>query len=412
MYVAGDHLPTGGGGTVIVCDTGSRKCRRAVRQGTADDSAPHVDTRSLEFAADGRLLLGGDGGVYADAAPSDSGRSRWVSLNGHLGDLETYACGWDGLRHVAFCGMQDNGTAEQPAAGRRDWAEMTGADGGEVAIADGTPASNAYFSAKRLLSFGRQICVGAICTLQAPPLTIPGLGLTLPGFANLPVRVPIAADSHCPERVAIFAGGSLFESQDGAATFRMLAGPTPLDAGRVLAYSGGGCDDPARRLYAGTSTGLFVRIGAGSALTRVTAYKGAVNALAVDPANPRSVWVTKANRVTHVRLGATRAADRATVVTGDLSPGSTINAVAFVPGGFVFAGRDDGLWLTSKAHLGKWKRVAGPLPNVVVETLEFDSVDGTLLAGTVGRGAWTLAHAPGAVTARAAAAPSARGRPA
>ncbi len=400
VYVGGDHLPEGGAGQIIACDAAlprGSQCRRAVRQGTSDASAPHADTRSLVFGDAGHLLLGGDGGVYRDDDPAHPAApdSRWTSLNGKLAAIEAHSCAWDNVLQTAMCGLQDSGTAEQRGPGLLGWNELENFDGNDLAIADGADGSTAYFSAHALDGFTRRICASPmLCLTSRPPLTIAGTSTSVHDLPNVPSYDPIAADAFCPARLAIFAGG-LFESTDGAQSFRPVAG---LGGGTVkaLAYSGTGCADPVRRLYVAAKTGLFARSAGASRLTRVAAYsvagQGAPVALSIDPGDARSVWVASATKVTHVSLGASRASD----VTGDLGHTGGISSIAFVPGvvgALVLTGTGNGMWMTDAADLGAWSKVSGPLPDVVVASLEFDPVGDVLLAGTLGRGAWKLDHA-------------------
>ena len=401
VYVGGDHLPESGGGQILACDAAlprGSQCRRAARQGTSDASAPHADTRSLVFSDTGHLLLGGDGGVYRDDDPAHPAArdSRWTSLNGKLDAIEAHSCAWDNVLQTAMCGLQDNGTAEQRGPGLLGWNEIGPFDGNDLAIADGADGSTAYFSSHGLDGFTRRICASRmLCFTSAPPLTIAGTSTSVHDLPNLPAYEPIAADGFCPARLALFADG-VFESTDGAQSFRLVAG---LGGGTVnaLAYSGKSCGDPARRLYVAASTGLFVRSGGASRLTRVAGYRvarrGAPVALSIDPGDGRSVWVASAKKVTHVRLGAST---RVTDVTGNLGHNGGISSIAFVPGvvgGLVLAGAGNGIWMTAAADLRAWSKVSGRLPNAVVASLEFDPVDDVLLAGTLGRGAWKLDNA-------------------
>ena len=403
VYVGGDHEPQGaGGGQLLTCNATrphGRQCRRIVREGTSNNSAPHADVRSLAFVG-GQLVLGGDGGVYRDDNPSNrqAHDSRWASLNGDLDAIETHSCAWDNIRQRAMCGMQDTGTAEQRGAGRLGWDELSGFDGNDLAIADGVDGSTAYYSAHRLDGFRRRQCVSPIvCVTSAPPLTVAGTNASLQDEPNIQGYDPIAADDFCPNRVSIAAGG-LFESDDGAVTFRRIAG---LGGGTIEAfeYSGTSCDDPARHLYVATSKGVFVRNGGDTAITRKTGYRvsaaGVPTAISIDPGNRRSVWIASSGSVTHLMLGAGGAPDRVTNATGDLAGAGTISSIVFVPGvvgGLVFIGTQNGIWMTDQADLGAWSHATRRLPNALVMSLEFDPIDGVLLAGTLGRGTWKLSN--------------------
>jgi PKD domain-containing protein/BNR/Asp-box repeat protein len=403
VFVAGDRLPEGGGGSVIACNAAlprGGQCRRIVVHGTVDGSSPHPDTRSLAFNGSA-LLLGGDGGAYRDDDPNHPSRpdSRWTSLNADLGVTETHLCAWDSVRQRVVCGTQDNGTAEQRRPGALGWSELGGRDGYNLAIADGTGGSTDYWSAQRLGEFKRRDCTTATaCTTASPALTIAGTNKDLPGLANIPNYDPMAADDLCPSRVSIFAG-SLFESLDGAQTFHAVHGLGNATV-TALEYSGTGCSDPARRLYAATSAGVFFRAGRGNAMTRRTGYDvgadGTPRALSVQPGNGRSVWLVSASKVIHITLGQSAASDEIDDVTGDLAGGGALSSIAVVPGfvsADVFVGTQNGIWMSSDADPGAWSKVSGLLPNALVESLAYDPVNAVLIAGTLGRGAWKLDHA-------------------
>jgi hypothetical protein len=53
-------------------------------------------------------------------------------------------------------------------------------------------------------------------------------------------------------------------------------------------------------------------------------------------------------------------------------------------------GTNGGVFIASAPDFSSWERLGSGLPNVPVFSLRYSPVDNLLLAGTLGRGAWTL----------------------
>ena len=75
------------------------------------NSAPHADSRDMAFDANGCLIEGDDGGVYANTNPSSSA-GTWLSLMGtNLQVTEAHDVAYDTVSDFIFSGHQDTGTA-------------------------------------------------------------------------------------------------------------------------------------------------------------------------------------------------------------------------------------------------------------------------------------------------------------
>ena len=94
---------------------------------TLHDTYPHVDSLSLAFDSQGRLLLGCDGGVFRHSNPKGVG--DWESLNTDIGSAEFYSIAIDPLSGMAFGGLQDNGTVTQEPLSGTVWRDTRGAMG-------------------------------------------------------------------------------------------------------------------------------------------------------------------------------------------------------------------------------------------------------------------------------------------
>src|SRR5690606_23748480 len=104
-------------------------------------SAPHADSRGIDFDANGNLIEGDDGGVYRRTNPSSSS-GDWFSISGTLQITEVYSVAYDPVSHIIFGGAQDNGTSRQSNETPTTWRAVRGGDGGDVAVDPYTLASS------------------------------------------------------------------------------------------------------------------------------------------------------------------------------------------------------------------------------------------------------------------------------
>jgi photosystem II stability/assembly factor-like uncharacterized protein len=112
--------------------------------------------------------------------------------------------------------------------------------------------------------------------------------------------------------------------------------------------------------------------------------------IAIDPGHPKTAFVIDRRHV----YRTTNAGAKWTDVTGNLAthaPGR-LRSVAYVSrgGGKVVVGTDAGVFGASGPGFFHWERLGSELPNVPVFGLDYSARDDLLLAGTLGRGAWTL----------------------
>ena len=424
VYLGGDRQPLGAGpdgtlgtnddrfpnsigannfsGRLFRCDASlvaGAQCTPLTHSGTAGNSSPHADSRDMAFDAAGNLLETDDGGVYRRTNPGNA-TGDWFAVVGNLGDSETHSCDYDHQSHVSLCGDQDTGTPEQPSAGATGWRELSQGDGGIVAADDVSAPSTRYFSFFQLGGFTRRSCDTAnSCTNATPTLNVTGTGQNIFQFdTNRQFYTPIATNSVTSGRLVI-ATNTVYESTDRGDNLTRLTGFSGT-ASRAIAYGGrsGGADN-ADVLYVGSSNGLFLRTGPGTALTRLVNYPGGQPVdVSLDPEDWLSAFVADNNAVWHTSDGGTTWTD----VTGDLGTGGAQNlrSIAFVAGSpvsLVAIGADDGVYVSQTGQPGRWAKLAGALPNAVAFDLNYDRADDVLLIGTLGRSAWALSHPVGAL---------------
>ena len=406
VYLGGDESPGGDGeGPVYRCDANKApgaQCTKIVTDGTASDTAPHPDSRRLQFDANGNLLETDDGGIFKRTSPRNA-LGDWTSLNGNLSITEPHSCAYDHIAHVTICGTQDNGTVLQPAPGALVWDSVAPFDGGVVAVTEGDVLSSRYYSTQRLGSFSLAKCDAAnTCTVSKPALKITtGQKLNDTNDPGVTAYTPIASHAKNPHRLVIATGtvdpsddSGVYESDDSGDNLTRLAGFTGV-ATRAIAY---GSEGNANVLYVGSSTGLFRRTSTlFGGLTRLATYTFDEPVdIALDPDDWQSVWVLTRNSVLHTP----DAGETWFNVTADLGPSGAgaeeFNTIAFIPrssASVIAVGASDGLYATDTAQLGHWYKLGGALPNAVVQDLEYDASDDVLLVTTLGRSTWLVPHA-------------------
>ena len=211
---------------------------------------------------------------------------------------------------------------------------------------------------------------------------------------------PIKPNTVTPVRLIFGADNGVYESLDQGDTVRALT-PVVIANGtgpHTIAYGAAGNPD---MLYVGSGNRVFIRTTAPpAALTASATYPGTnpILGIAINPDDPLTAYVVDRTAVFRTTdAGATWA-----TLTGNLAalnPGS-LRSVAFSSAnadGAVIVGADRGVFIARGCGaFSAWQRLGTGLPTVPVFQLEYDPADRILLAGTLGRGAWTLAFGGGA----------------
>ena len=112
--------------------------KRLTDAGTTDGSTTHADARTLVFDALGRMIQGGDGGLYFRTNPAGVG--VWRGLNNpSLSLREPYAVAYDSISRRLVMSAQDTGSAYQSAPGNSTYRVVGGGgDGVNAAVNDTT----------------------------------------------------------------------------------------------------------------------------------------------------------------------------------------------------------------------------------------------------------------------------------
>lgn len=431
VYVGGDRQPVGGNGnfpnSLGARDFSGRLFRGDVRvaapgtwtslthngtasfgqAGTVAGSAPHADSRSMAFDSAGRLIEGDDGGVYARTSPATAG-GDWIGLNGDLQITEQHSLAYDQVSRIAMSGNQDNGTFRQTSTELPPWVALSGGDGGGVAVDRLDLAANGrslnYSSFQNLQGFARRTFSAAngLVATAFPALTVTGGGAAPTGqFVT-----PVVTNQIQGRRLAIGAGNGVYESLDTGNTvmladngLRAVSFPT----GGSLAYGAAGNAD---MLYVagcrgnctvGGDDGLYQRSSIGQAfqLRRANAGGFVVEGVTLDPDDPLHVLAYERGGGQNVIVRSTDGGQNWTPITGNFPASSaTIRFLRYMagPSGDALAvGTDTGVFLATEADdFAVWNALGSGLPTVPVYWLEYDASQDLLLAGTLGRGTFSL----------------------
>jgi hypothetical protein len=405
VYVGGDRPPE-----LFRGDAGGGTWTSIVGAGTAGGTGPHADSRHMVFLDNTTLLESDDGGIFRLPNPLTANTSNWTNANGNLGNVEFHNIAYDTATNRIFGGSQDNGSEVQSAPGSTVWNRFLGGDGSAQAF--DSVANVAYSLANNYGTFTRGFGATQL-QLRAPAgvANFDGLDADDQAFAtgsSFQSYLPIATNNITANEL-LFGRSSLYESTDNGdhITIIPLAGLAGSDTIRSIVYGGvhnGVADDDV--FYVGTQDGdLYYRDDTGTVIDRTAALAAAVPAgfvkgIAVDPQDWFHVFATVNNTVVEsIDAGATW-----TNITANL--GTLTSEIRRVAVGDVTGAPGDGVPLVGglggvfRYLNGTWSEF-GLMPNTLVHDLKFVNADpdgnaangtGLLIAGTFGRGAWTIAN--------------------
>ncbi|MCA9952474.1 MAG: proprotein convertase P-domain-containing protein, partial [Anaerolineales bacterium] len=373
--------------------------------GTASSSAPHADSREIVFDVNGDLIEGDDGGIYRRTSPQNNS-GDWFSLNGDLQITEIHDIAYDTLSNKIISGNQDNGTSYQTAAGGSTWNILSGGDGGDVAVDNiilaGSNQSVRYSSFQNLGGFRRSVWDSSGNEIST---TYPALSVTVGTTFTAQFVTPVVTNNVVGNALLIGGKNGLYESTDGGSTIQEI-GP-----GVVVNYViGGHTLDYGSAFNAGSflaATGIdfvydkvSVRLGPGLPINTYTvASEGdVVRGVAKHPTTTTTGYAIDSDQVFMTTNGGSSWTD----ITGTGATGLTDNNLRSIKAGIssfatgasqLFVGGGMGVYKMEMSNPGVWVQLGTGLPHAPVWDLDYDPVDKVLVAGTLGRGAWTLSMA-------------------
>ena len=429
IYIAGDFNqaqanPTIAAFRVRYLGNGQWSTASLTDAGTADGSTVHADGRVFMFDASGRLLLGGDGGVFMRTNPGDA-TGKWTGLNSStLALREIYGIAYDGISNRLTVASQDTGTATQTTPRSAGYTAIGPGDGFNAIVDDtsSTSQSISYFTAQSLGPLTRRIttAAGTVTSSQViGGLNVPADDRSKPGEDGeneLPFASKIVFNRKNPAKLAI-ATNYLYTTTDAS----LVAGSDPLtNLGRIvpaisdksgpqgLAY--GAADDEgallvgASNTVGSTDTNWLSLARTGTALTRLANYNGgAAVAVLFDARTADRYFVADGSKLwTNVNsTTSTTFTDLTANLTGlnVIRPSAlefiSKNGVnALVVGGLVSTAATASPLVVADSSgtgvLSNWRLFGNGLPNTFVGALSYSSTADVLAVGTFGRGAWLL----------------------
>jgi hypothetical protein len=385
----------------------------------ANNTGPHPDSRALALDDNGNLLYASDGGVYRLSQPSDPTVRQWSFISQSLADVEFHNVAYDPLSKVILGGTQDNGSPIQTKTGAGLWdaSQTIPGDGGVVQVDADQSAhpgtSIRYNSAQFLGGFNRSSwdANNNFVSLSFVGLNIvagPGAGQNLLNFDPfVQFYNPIAVNSVDSTRLLIGTAG-LYESFDRGDSLTNLnffngsfVGGTSFfndGYGQPMVYGGhlNGAGN-ADVIWAGIGNQVVYREHLGDSLQPVPGYQGDfVETIAVDPQNYQHIFVVDGSSQVWTSNDAGQSFQNITANLTQLTPFAT--TLEFVSTGpkakdqMLVAGGLNGVFAlgphSTEEH--PWYRLGKNLPNAIVLDLRYNAQDNLLLAGTNGRGAWTI----------------------
>ncbi len=380
-------------------------------------TAPHADSRDMAFNALGQILEADDGGIYRLSDPGNVGSVRaWTSRNGDLRISEIVSVGYDPLNGIVFTGNQDTGSAEQiDPANPFVWRTIGQGDGTvqgvEVVDADTviryTQLNDVGFFERR--EFDEQ---GNLTDTDAIGLKKGYLSSSLSGLLNEDRQTSARYVLNAVEPSRMLLGNVGLYETTGTNRGDVVQRIGAKESSRIttLAYGGRNADGTpnAGVVYAVRENGrIYVRTGFGAnfsdyAIATTGGPAGRIYDIALDPDNWRIVYAVSDDRVyKSANAGANWSDITGTLAAGLFAQSSrklrTVEVVKTAAGQTaVLVGGAGGVYRAldpQGAAPPLWSKLGFNLPNVLATDLRYEPSADVLVAGTLGRGAWTIAGA-------------------
>jgi photosystem II stability/assembly factor-like uncharacterized protein len=355
--------------------------------GITQNNGPHADHHAITFDANGKVLVGTDGGIWR---LDDLSSVSWSNLNGNLQITTFVGIALDPTNsQVAYGGSQDNG--RERFNGDLPWTHIQDGDGGFIRVDASNPQTvyGEFFS----ISLERSDDGGNTWTSKTNGI----------GNDNSNFYVPFIIDPSNTSRL-LLGTDRVYESTDRADNWTALSSPNsngwnsnrPVDA--VAAAPG-----DVNTIYASAGGHIFVTTNHGTSWTARDLPGGAsslVTDIKVDPSDKNIVYAVRnvfgAGKVFRTTDGGQTWAD----ITGnlpDIPPDAIFIDKRADHLNTLYLGTDAGVYAST--DLGQtWAVLGTGLPNVRVRDLDLAPTLDILAAGTYGRGMWEFTYNAGGTT--------------
>lgn len=428
VYIAGDRQDGAGGGTfpnstgavtytatvwrAVLNGDNTTTLASMTDLGAANGTTVHADSRNIAFDAAGRLILVGDGGIYARTQPQSAAGS-WTGLNSSTLQLrEIYGIGYDSISNRLVVAAQDTGAAIQQTPGSTTYAAVKGGDGTVATVNDTSLAgrSTIYTTSQSLGGLDRTVLDRNGNLVAAPTqLTLSGFVGTDAGPDGPPFSSKFVLNRYDQSQIAI-GTNYVYTTQDplnvnaASATLNLTlvspqSGGTPLSLGWVTALAYGAFDDH-NAILAGAGNGLYLKQSSDATLQQITGYPALSPTSVVFGNRVREFYVADTGQL----LGTTDKGVTFTPLTPHLPDGfSRPTALEFIANNGVNALLVGGLGARANVQstiavadsdgngdLTGWRLFGTGLPNAQVSNLVYNPLADALAVATFGRGAFLL----------------------
>jgi photosystem II stability/assembly factor-like uncharacterized protein len=389
VYAGGSGIGSGGIGIIGSTDGGASWTD--ISNEANGTNGPHANHHGIGFDANGKLLVGTDGGIWRLDAQSPP---TWSDLNGNLDTVEFNSIALDPTNPaIAFGGSQGNGTAQY--TGDLGWSLVrfnSLGDSGVVQIDQSSP-STIYQSFRYALPDRSLNTSGFLERSDDGGLTwtskTSGINLTDKGADY----VPFVIDPTNSSRL-ILGTDHLYESTDRGDSWHPIGGPgatgwtatTPINAITIAP------SDP-HTIYATAPGFILVTFNDGVSWQDISLnIHMSFGQLAVDPTNNLTAYIvrrqyngTETGHVFKTINGGTNWTD----ITGNLPDLPTHSIVLDPRNGAIFVGTDAGVYASDDGGT-TWNRYGSGMANAQVVDPVLNTTTGLLAAGTHGRGMWEI----------------------
>jgi hypothetical protein len=397
--------------------------------GSGNETSIHVDAHALNFAvgSGGQVLAmfaGNDGGVWASqdvfSAATAPGAQVWADLNTNTGSANTslnLTQFYPGISihpasdQIIYGGTSGNDVQQFTGSLVGSGTEACPYDGGYTAIDPQTP-STIYAACSYL---------GGPGTLNKNILNgVPGMdGVNWAAIDNSGINFtdnadfipPLVLDMKSSQNL-YFGTFRLYQTMNGGTSWAAISSDLTSDSSQNFVTTISVAPSASNTIYVGTSDGrIWQSAQALSGATDIhmvnqTSQPGrSVTAIAVDSANPTAAFaafsgfscpgVTGCDGLGHVFFTNNSGASWLRV-DGDL-PDVPVNDIVIDPSdatdNTIYIATDSGVYASGNATAGGatvWSVLQIGLPNSQVLALRLRNTSRTLVAGTHGRGLWSL----------------------
>jgi hypothetical protein len=396
--------------------------------GSGNGTSIHVDVHALEFAAPGgtvkAMFAGNDGGVWASqdvfSAATAPGAQVWADLNTITGNANTslnLTQFYPGISihpatdQIIYGGTSGNDVQEFSGSLVASDTEACPYDGGYTAIDPQTP-STIYAACSYLAGPGtlnKNILNGVPGSDGINWAAIDNSGINFADNADF--IPPLVLDMKSSQNL-YFGTFRLYQTMNGGASWAAISSDLTSDSSQNFVTTITVAPGDSNIIYAGTSDGRIWQSAqalSGAMDIRMVSQSNqpgrSVTAIAIDLVNPKAAFaaysgfscpgVNGCDGLGHVFFTNNSGASWLRV-DGNL-PDVPVNDIEIDPmdamDSTIYIATDSGVYASANATAGGatvWSVLQTGLPNSQVLALRLRNTSRTLVAGTHGRGLWSL----------------------